>query len=67
MKLTIYHGTINPFIAIGKNQCNLLEFAFKFQTWHSFTSDNKTMKAINGLLKRKAIIVNEYNQFKINL
>lgn len=67
MKLAIYHGTATPFVAIGKNQCNLLDFAFRYQSWHSFTKDNKTLKAIHGLLQRECIIINEYNQFKINL
>jgi hypothetical protein len=67
MKLTIYHGTIRPFIAIGKNQCNLLDFAFRYQQWHSFNNDNKTLKAIKGLLKRNCIVINNFNQFKINL
>lgn len=67
MKLTIYHGTIKPFIAIGKNQCNLLDFAFKYQGWHSYAEDKPTLKAISGLLKRGCIVLNEHNQFKINL
>jgi hypothetical protein len=67
MKMTIYHGTASPFVAIGKNQCNLLDFAFKYQSWHSYSNDNKTLKAIDGLLKRGCIIVNQYNQFKINM
>lgn len=67
MKLTIYHGTDTPFIAIGKNQCNLLDFAFKYPSWHSYSSDNKTINAINGLIKRGCIVINQHNQFKINL
>jgi hypothetical protein len=66
MKMTIYHGTASPFVAIGKNQCNLLDFAFKYQSWHSYSNDNKTLKAIDGLIKRGCIIVNQYNQYKIN-
>ena len=67
MKLAIYHGTATPFVAIGKNQCNLLHFAFNYQSWHSYSNDNKTLNALKGLLKREAIIINEHNQFKINL
>lgn len=67
MKLTIYHGSVTPFVAIGKNQCNLLNFAFKYQGWHSYSKDNKTLTAINGLLKRGCIVLNNHNQFKINL
>lgn len=67
MKLAIYHGTVTPFVAIGKNQCNLLDFAFRFQEWHSYANDIKTLNAITGLLKRDCIIINAHNQFKINL
>lgn len=67
MKLTIYHGTVTPFVAIGKNQCNLLDFAFRYPEWHSYSNDNKTLNAINGLIKRGCIVINQYNQFKINL
>lgn len=67
MKLTIYHGTVTPFKAIGKNQCNLLDFAFKYQSWHSYSSDKVTQRAIEGLLKRGCIVLNEFNQFRINL
>lgn len=67
MKLIIYHGTKTPFIAIGKNQCNLLDFAFRFQNWHSYAKNAASIRAINGLLKRGAIVINEFNQFKINL
>jgi len=67
MKLSIYHGTINPFIATGKNQCRLLEFAFKYPEWHSFNNDKPTARAIKSLADRGCIILNEYDQFKINL
>jgi hypothetical protein len=67
MKLSIYHGTIEPFTAIGKNQCNMLDFAYKYHGWHSYASDKSTMRALNGLIKRGAIVINNYNQFKINL
>ena len=67
MKLTIYHGTEKPFVAIGKNQCAMLDFAFKYPKWHSYSNDKPTLNALNGLLKRDCIIINEYNQFKINM
>lgn len=67
MKLAIYHGTVTPFVAIGKNQCNLLDFAFRYPEWHSYSSDNKTLNAINGLIKRGCIVINQQNQFKINI
>lgn len=67
MKLTIYHGAARPFVAIGKNQCNVLDFAFKYQGWHSYSKDKPTMQALNALIKRGCLIVNQYEQFKINL
>jgi len=67
MKLTIYHGTKIPFVAVGKNQCNLLNFAFKYPNWHSYKTDKATITALNGLLKHHAIVINDNGQFKINL
>ena len=49
MKLTIYYGGAKPMIAIGKNQYNLLDFAFKYPQWHSFKNDKATIHAINRL------------------
>jgi hypothetical protein len=68
MKLTIYHGTIKPFVAIGKNQCSLLDFAFKYPSWHYYNESCKaTKKAVERLLSKNVIILNSANQFKINL
>lgn len=67
MKLIINHGTKSPLVATGKNQCNLLDFAFNHQSWHSYKNDRATLKAINKLVENKCILINEYNQFKINL
>ena len=67
MKLVIYHGTITPFKAIGKNQCNLLDFAFRYQKWHSYSNDKPTLNAVKALVARNCIVVNQNNQFKINL
>ena len=68
MKLTIYHGTDKPFKAIGKHQCNLLDFAFKYPTWHYYNESCKaTKKAIDKLVSKNVIILNSFNQFKINL
>jgi hypothetical protein len=67
MKLAIYHGTVTPFVAIGKNQCNLLDFAFRHQKWHSYSNDRPTLTAVDGLIKRGCIITNANKQFKINL
>jgi hypothetical protein len=65
MKLSIYHGTAQPFTATGKNQCNLLDFAYKYPGWHSYSSDKPTMRALNGLIARNCIVINEHNQFRI--
>lgn len=67
MTLTIYHGTALPFKAIGKNQCNLLNFAFKYQSWHSYSKDKPTLKALNALVEKGVLVINEFEQFKINL
>ena len=64
MKLTIYHGASQPFKAVGKNQCNLLDFAFNYPTWHSFKDDKETLNAVNTLVKNKVIVLNKFNQFK---
>lgn len=66
MKLSIYHGTVQPFTAIGKNQCNMLDFAYKYPSWHSYGSDKSTLRALQGLIARNCIVINEHNQFKIN-
>jgi hypothetical protein len=67
MKLTIYHGTEKPFVAIGKNQCNMLDFAFKYPKWHSYSNDKPTLNALKALVSKGCIITNDFNQFKINL
>lgn len=64
MKLTIYYGGNKPMIAIGKNQCNLLAFAEKYRTWHSFKNDKATIHAINRLHEKGYIEVIQ-DQFRI--
>ena len=64
MKLTIYHGTEKPAIAIGKNQCELLEFAERYRGWHSYSQDRSTLRAVEGLVRRGCIEVNNYEQFR---
>jgi hypothetical protein len=66
MKLAIYHGTSKPLIAVGKYQVNMLQFAEKYQGWHSYANDKTTLRALNGLLKRGSIVINNHNQFRIN-
>ena len=66
MKLTIYHGTKIPFVAIGKHQCNLLDFAYKYPIWHSYKTDKVTINAINKLVEKNCIVLNNCGQFKIS-
>lgn len=47
--LTIYCGLPKPIKAIGKNQVKLLDFAYKYKCWHTFSSDKATKRAINAL------------------
>jgi hypothetical protein len=67
MKLTIYHGKQKPFKAVGKNQVNMLSFAFKYPTWHCHATDRATINALQRLTDKGVLIVNDYGQFKINL
>lgn len=66
--LRIYHGSEKgPLTARGSNQCNLLDFAFRFQTWHTYREDKATLRAVQGLEKRGSIIVNrQTRQFRVN-
>jgi hypothetical protein len=66
MTYTIYYGKKEPLKAVGKHQINMLMFAEKYQGWHSYSEDKTTLNALNGLLKRKAIIINDNKQFRIN-
>lgn len=47
--LTIYCGLPKPIKATGKNQVRLLEFAHKYRTWHTYSQDKATKKAIKAL------------------
>ena len=66
--LTIHHGTKTPFKARGEHQVALLEFAFKYQGWHSFKQDSATTKAVKSLEEKQCLVVDwKTKQFKINL
>ena len=68
--LKIHHGTSNPMKAIGKNQCNLLGFAFDYPGWHSFTYDRATRRAVDALQGKGYLEVARYErngQFRIAL
>jgi len=49
---------------LGKNQSRIIHFLKKYPGWHSFSTDDITVKVINSLIKRGLLIVNEFNQFK---
>ena len=63
MKLTIYDGHKTPMIAIGKNQCNLLEFAYKYPGWHTF---HKSAKNAIKRLQEKGYLEVVDDQFRLN-
>jgi hypothetical protein len=62
--LTIYHGSEKPIKAVGKNQAKMLDFAYRYQGWHSYSKDRPTLQALNGLLKKGFIEVNQFEQFR---
>jgi len=62
--LTIYYGTEKPIKVIGKNQAKMLEFAYKYKGWHSYSSDKPTLQALKGLLAKGYIEVNQFDQFR---
>lgn len=62
--LTIYHGTSTPIKAVGKNQVKMLDFAFRYQVWHTYATDKQTLKALDALVKKGCLITNEFGQFK---
>ena len=65
--LRIYTGRSQPFTARGCNQIRLLDFAYKYQSWHTYGTDKATMRAVEGLERRGSIIVNRATQqFKLN-
>lgn len=66
-KLIIHHGTEKPLVAVGVHQVALLDFAFKYPTWHYHATDRNTQRAIDGLLARGSIQKNGHGQFKVNL
>ena len=62
--LTIYHGSSKPIKVVGKNQVKMLDFAYKYKGWHSYSSDKPTLKALNGLLAKGYIEINQFEQFR---
>lgn len=64
MKLAIYYGKPKPATAVGKNQCRLLGFAFEYKCWHYLPTDRPGKRAIQGLLRRGSIEVNDCGQYR---
>jgi len=67
MKFNIFYGNSKTLTAVGKYQVNMLQFAEKYRGWHSYASDKTTLRALNGLIKRGSIVINNNQQFKINI
>ena len=59
MKLSIWTGRVTPYVAVGKNQVKLLEFAYKYPKWHNWARDRATNRAVMGLVRRGALEINE--------
>lgn len=62
--LTIFCGLPKPIKAVGKNQVKLLDFAYKYNGWHSYSLDKPTIRAVSALHKKGYLALNEFNQFK---
>ena len=67
--MRIFYGSEKgPLTARGSNQVNLLDFAFRYPTWHTYREDKPTLRAIQGLEARGSIIVNrQTKQFRVNM
>lgn len=62
---TIYHGKANPIKAVGKNQCNLLDFAFKYKGWHTYKQDKATKAAVTALQSKGCLeVIGDQFRFK---
>lgn len=57
--------TMTTLFNYGENQCNLLDFAFKYPGWHTFAKDRATRNAVAGLVRRGLIEV-QGRQFKFS-
>lgn len=64
--LKIYHGAEKPLQAVGKHQCRLLAFCEKYQCWHYTADDRATRRAVDGLLKRGAIVRDTFGRIAIH-
>lgn len=66
MRLRIYCGYAVPYTAVGKRQCELLAFAERHRGWHYYLNDRTTRRAIDGLVRRGSIEVNNFGQFRLS-
>jgi len=61
--LTIYHGSVKPIKATGKHQVKLLDFAYRYKGWHTYSTDSNTMRAIQALNAKGCLLLNQFGQF----
>ena len=55
---------------MGKNQLRLLKFAIRFcrnDEWHTYGKDRSTVDAINSLVGKGLLDVNEFRQFRLHI
>ena len=51
---------------MNKHQKNMLNFANKYPGWHAYAKDRLTVETLCSLVNIRALIINEYGQFKGN-
>jgi len=61
---TIYHGTPKPIKAVGKHQVKLLDFAYRYKGWHTYSTDSVTMRAVKALHAKGCLDLNDFGQFR---
>jgi hypothetical protein len=50
---------------MGRNMLRLLRFALKYEGWHTYGTDQSTVRALESLEALGLIEVNEYRQFRV--
>ena len=50
---------------MGRHQLRLLKFAIKYQAWHTYGTDQSTVRAVNRLAGMGLLDVNEFRQFRL--
>lgn len=57
--------TIKPAnLRLGSNMKHALDFATRWQGWHSFAKDRATVQAVTKLKNLNIVEVNKFNQFR---